>query len=103
MGKEGAFLAANAAPDLHNHIFFVIGVLGQQQNFQLSSNLASVSLGGLKLLLTELLHVRVCLPGQQLPGLLLLLLGLTEGRVRLCNGLQLISFLQQLGGRAGSA
>ena len=35
VGKEGAFLAANAAPDLHNHIFFVIGVLGQQQNFQL--------------------------------------------------------------------
>ena len=32
VGKQGAFLSADAAPDLHNDIFFIVGILGQQQD-----------------------------------------------------------------------
>ena len=32
VGKQGAFLAADASPDLHDDALFVIGVLGQKQN-----------------------------------------------------------------------
>ena len=34
VGKQGAFLAAHAATNLHNHVFFVVGVLRQQQDLQ---------------------------------------------------------------------
>ena len=94
VGKEGAFFAPYAAADFHNDVFFIVGILGQQQELEFLLQLSFRLFGGLKLLLAELLHLRVGLPGQQLPGLLLVLLGLPEGGISFYNGFQFVFFLQ---------
>ena len=59
VGKQGAFLAAYAAANLHNDVFFIVGVFGQQQDLQLFVKLLLCRLGLGVGLLTQLLHFRI--------------------------------------------
>ena len=94
VGKQGAFLAAHAAPDLHNDAFLVVGVLGQQKDLQLFIQRLPGLLGLGIGLLAELLHLRL---RHQLLGFLHVLLRLAIGLVGFHNGLQIV-FLPQQGG-----
>ena len=57
--KKHTFFSANAAPNLHNDIFTVIGVLGQQQYFNLLTKLLPLCFGLGVFLLGKLLHFRI--------------------------------------------
>ena len=65
-GKQHGLLAAHAAPDLHHHVLSVIGVSGQQQNFQLLPQPLRLFPGLLHLLLRHFPQLRV--PQQFLRG-----------------------------------
>ena len=84
VGKQGAFLAAHAAPDLHDHILFVIGILGQQQNLQFFVKGFLLAFCGGEGLLAQLLHFGV---RHQLLGVQHLLFRSDIGVVSLHNGL----------------
>ena len=94
VGKQGAFLAADAAPDLHNHVFVVVGIFGQQQNLQLVIQLLLLGLGLGVGFLAQLFHFRI---GHQFLGFFHILLGLAVGLVSFHNGFQVIFFFNQPG------
>ncbi len=58
-GEQGTLLAAHAAPNLHDDAFFVIGILGQQQNLELAVQFFLPGLGFLIGFLAQILHLRV--------------------------------------------
>ena len=93
MGKQGAFLAADAAADFHNDVFFVIGVFGKEQNLDFFGKSFLLRLGGGVGFLTKRLHFRVC---HQLLGVRHVLLRLIVGVKGLHNGFQVIFFPKQL-------
>ena len=98
MGKQRAFLAAHAAPDLHNDVLFVIGVLGQQQDLQLFKKRFLLRFCGGEGLLAQLLHFGI---RHQLLGVQHLLFRSDIGVVSLHNGLQVAFLPQQLGRQIG--
>ena len=59
MGKQGAFLAAHAAPDLQDHVSAVIRVPWQQEDRQLFLQLFQFFLGFGQFVLSHFLHFRV--------------------------------------------
>ena len=59
MGKQGGFLAAGTAADLHDDVFAVVHVLGQQQNFEIIFQLCHILTFFADFLLYHLLEVRV--------------------------------------------
>ena len=59
MGKQGAFLAAHAAPDLQDHVSAVIRVPWQQEDRQLFLQLFQFFLGFRQFGLGHFLHFRV--------------------------------------------
>ena len=91
VGKQGAFLAAHTAADLHDDAFFVVGVFGQQQDLQFLEKFFTALLGILEGLLAQLPQLRVA---HQLLGLLHFRKGSLVGPERLNDGLQVI-FLPQ--------
>ena len=86
-GEQHGLLAADAAPDLHDHVLAVIGVPGQEEELQLLPQALHVRLGPLDLLLGHLLHFRVA---QQLLGGGQVRFRLTVGPVGLHHRLQLL-------------
>ena len=85
--------AADAAGDLHNDVFFVIGVFGKEQNLDFFGKGLLLRLGGGVGFLTKLLHFRV---GHQLLSVRHVLLRLIVGVKGLHNGFQVIFFPKQL-------
>ena len=67
MGKQGPLLAADAAPELQDHVPPVVGIPGQQEDFQLLPEALRLLPGGGELLLGQLPELRV---PEQGPGLL---------------------------------
>ena len=63
MGKQGGFLPPYSGPYLHDDVLAVVGVLGQQEDFDLPLQPLYVLPGLGQLLLGQLPHLRV---GQQL-------------------------------------
>ena len=59
VGKQGGFLAAGTAADLHDDVFAVVHVLGQQQNFEIIFQLCHILTFFADFLLYHLLEVRV--------------------------------------------
>ena len=59
MGKQGAFLAAHAAPDLQDHVSAVIRVPWQQEDRQLFLQLFQFFLGFRQFVLSHFLHFLV--------------------------------------------
>ena len=57
--EQCAFLAADAAPDLHDHALVVVRVAREQENFQFLLQFLQLFLVRRKFLLTQRLHVRV--------------------------------------------
>ena len=57
--KQSALLAADTAPNLQNHTFFIVGVSGQQQALQLLGQPLPLLLGPCQLLLGQLPQLRV--------------------------------------------
>ena len=92
VGKQGAFLAADAAADLHNDVLFVIGVFGKEQNLDFFGKGLLLRLGGGVGFLTKLLHFRV---GHQLLSVRHVLLRLIVGVKGFHNGLQIVFFPEQ--------
>ena len=92
MGKEGAFLAADAAADLHNDALVVVGVVGQQEKLQFLLQILTALFGGGKFLLAEFLHVRV--GAHQLQRVVHVLPGAQIGPVGRYHRLQLLLLLQ---------
>ena len=84
VGEQGAFLAADAAANLHDDVLVVVGVLGQQQNLQFFKKFFLGGLGLGKFLLGQLLHFRVA---HQLQSALHVGFGLFVGMEGLHNGL----------------
>ena len=84
MGEQGAFLSAYTAPDLHNDAFFVIGVLGQQQDLELPVKRLLFLFGACEGLLAQLLHFGV---RHELLGLLHFLNRPIVGTVGIHDGL----------------
>ena len=84
MGEQGAFLSAYTAPDLHNDAFFIIGVLGQQQDLELPVKRLLFLLGACEGLLAQLLHFGV---RHELLGLLHFLNRPIVGTVGIHDGL----------------
>ena len=97
VGKEGALFPADAAADFHNDVLVVVGVPGQQQDFQLLLQGLQVLLGLGVLLLAELAHFLLQLPVQHFPEVLGLLPGLTIAAVGVHQRLQLPLLPQELG------
>ena len=95
MGKQGAFLSAHTAPDFHNHVLFVVGVFGQQQNLQFFVEFFLGDLGGGIGFLAQLLHLRIV---HQLLGVRHVLFRLTVSLVARHDGLQ-VAFFPKLPGR----
>ena len=58
-GKQSGFFAARPRADFQNRVFFVNGVFGQQQDFQLFFQFGQTVFGGLKLLVRQRAHFRV--------------------------------------------
>ena len=100
MGKQGAFLAAYAAPDFHNDVFVIVGILGQQQDLQFPVKPFFFLSGILVGLLAQLLHFRI---RHQLLGILHFLKGPVVGVIAFHNGFQVVFLPQQLGGLLGIA
>ena len=94
MGKEGAFLTANTATDLHDDAFLVIGIFGQQQDPQLVTQLLHFFLGLLEGLLAKIPHFRI---RHQFLGISQVLLCPAVLQIAFRNGLQVILFPQQFG------
>ena len=59
VGKQSSFLAAGAAAYLHDDVFAVVHVLGQQQNFEIIFQLCHILTFFADFLLYHLLEVRV--------------------------------------------
>ena len=59
VGKQGGFLAAGTAADLHDDVFAIVHVLGQQQNFEIIFQLCHILTFFADFLLYHLLEVRV--------------------------------------------
>ena len=59
VGKQGSFLPSCAAADLHNDIFAIVHILGQQQNFEIIFQLCHILTFFADFLLYHLLEVRV--------------------------------------------
>ena len=59
VGKQGSFLPSCAAADLHNDIFAIVHILGQQQNFEIIFQLFHILTFFADFLLYHLLEVRV--------------------------------------------
>jgi len=59
VGKQSSFLAAGTAADLHDDVFAVVHVLGQQQNFEIIFQLCHILTFFADFLLYHLLEVRV--------------------------------------------
>ena len=97
-GEQRAFLAARAAADLHENVFLVVRVLGQEQDLELVLEPRDVSLGLLELFLRQLFHVRV---GQHLERVLLRLLCFFIGAERRDDRLELVALLEELGRPVG--
>ena len=97
-GEQGAFLAAHTAPNLHDDAFFVIGVLGQQQNLELAVQLFFPGLGFLIGFLAQVLHLRVA---HQFLGIFHIPAGGQIGVVAFHNGFQVVFLPQELGGFFG--
>ena len=95
VGKQGAFLSAHTAPNFHNHVLFVVGVFGQQQNLQFFVEFFLGGLGGGIGFLAQLLHLRVV---HQLLGVRHVLFRLTVSLVARHDGLQ-VAFFPKLPGR----
>jgi len=93
VGKEGTFLAAHTATDLHDDAFFVVGVFWQQQNLQLLKQFFFLCLGSGKGLLAQFLHFGI---RHQLFGIRHILLSLLIGLEGFYNGLQVIFLPEQL-------
>ena len=95
VGKEGRFLTADAAADLHNDALVVVRVAREQQNFQFLLQPLAVLLGGGKFLLAEGLELRVAgvhqfaRVGHGLRGGLIFPVGLDDG-------LELLLLFEQL-------
>ena len=98
VGKQGAFLTAHTAPDFHDDVFFVVGILGQQQNLQLPVKPLFFLSGVLVGLLAQLLHFRI---RHQLLGILHFLNGPVVGVIALHNGFQVVFLPQQPGSLLG--
>ena len=97
VGEEGALLAADAAADFHDDVLVVVGVPGQQQDFQLLLQLLQVLFGLGKFLLAQIPHVLVQLAVQHFPEILGLLGGLDIAAIGADDGLQLPLLPQKLG------
>ena len=95
VSKQGAFLAAHTAADLHDNALFVVGIFGQKQDLQLLIQILLSLFRRLIGLLTKLLHLRVA---HQFLGICHIPLCGTIGMVCLHDGLQIIP-LPQGGGR----
>ena len=67
-GKQGTFVAAGAAADLNNYIFVVVGIPGQQQNFQLLLQLFQRCLAVFQFFSCQIAQLRVAFALQQLSG-----------------------------------
>ena len=90
----GSFiLPARAAANLHDDIFFVIGVFGKEQNLDFFGKSFLLRLGGGVGFLTKLLHFRV---RHQLLSVRHVLLRLIVGVKGFHNGLQIVFFPEQL-------
>ena len=98
VGKEGAFFAAHAAPDLHDDIFVIIGIFRQQQKLKLFKQFLFFRFRGLEFLLSQLLHFRIT---HQFPGIQNGLLCPAVGFKRLYDGLQVIFLPEEFGGLLG--
>ena len=95
-GKQGGFIPAGSGPKLHNDIFFIIGIPGQQQNLQLFFQPRFPVFCLPQLFFQKFPHFRVflffqhlCAFRNRLPVFLPLL-------IRLRNRLKLRLFLQKL-------
>ena len=96
MGKQRCLLAAGTAPDLHDDILVVVGILGQQQDLQLLAGAVDLLLALPVLLLDDLpeIPVQTALL-QQFRCLLVGVPGLFVLPVLLHNGGQVLVFLHQ--------
>ena len=96
VGKQGRFLAAGSAAQLQNHAFFVICILGQQQNFEIIFQLRHILTLFADFLLYHFLKVRVeGLPLQQGFGLFQMIFGGSQLPVGVHHRLQLVVLLHQ--------
>ena len=96
MGKQRCLLAAGAAPDLHDDILVIVGVLGQQEDLQLLTGAVHLLLALPVLLLDDLPEIPVQTTLlQQLGCLLMGGTGLAVLPVLLHNGGQVLVFLHQ--------
>ena len=98
MGKQGAFFAAHPGPEFQNHVFPVVGVLGQEQELQPLLQLREIPLGLVQLLLTELLHLRLLGLREHLQQVVHGLLFPDIGPIGLHHRLQLALLPEQPGG-----
>ena len=86
--EQRAFLAADTAPELHDDVFLVIGVPGQQENPQFFPEPVQLQLGRGKFLLGKLVEIRVV---KQFLRLSPVLFGPQPGPVGLHHRLQLLT------------
>ena len=86
--EQRALFPADAAPELHDDVFLVIGVPGQQEEAQLLPEPLQLQLGGGKFLLGKLVEIRV---PEQLLRLRFVLFRPQVGLVRLHQWLQFLA------------
>ena len=99
VGEQGAFLAADAAPDLHDDALVVVRVAREKENFQFLLQRLQLFLVLGKFLLAERLHLRLQPLGEHGAQILLLRLRAPVAAVGRDDGLELPLLLQQLRGR----
>ena len=92
MGEQGALLAADTTPDLHDDALVIVGVFRQEQKLEFPVKFLLFGLGLPESLLTELLHLRIA---HQFFRVKLFLLCRQIGPVALHNGLQLVLLPQE--------
>ena len=66
VGKQSCLFPTHSGPDLHNNIFIIIWVFGQEQELKLLLKLFHLRFGLKQLLLSQFLHLWI---GQQFLGL----------------------------------
>src|SRR5205085_10676070 len=62
--KKGSLVASGSRPDLQNHVFFIVGILRQQENLQFFFNLMQPNLQIVELLLGVGAYFRIFFVGQ---------------------------------------
>ena len=89
VGEQGAFLAADAAPDLHDDALVVVRVAREKENFQFLLQRLQLFLVLGKFLLAERLHLRLQPLGEHGAQILLLRLRAPVAAVGRDDGLEL--------------